>query len=186
MDSNSLRFKCQSDNRPIKVFFEDEARFGRIDNPSRCWSPKNIRARVGSQIVREYLHAFACVCPQTGETNSLILNDCDTEMMNLFLEDTSLTFPDNRNIMIVDGAGWHRSKDLIIPENIVLWSLPPYSPELNPVEHIWDYIREQKGFKNKTFVNLEEVENKLCIALNEVYQEKEIISKMTNFSWIHS
>lgn len=183
MESASLKLKCK-DTRPIKVFFEDEARFGRIDNPSRCWSPKNIRAIVGSQIVREYLYAFTCVCPQTGETNSMVVSDCDTEMMNLFLEQTSAIFSNYRIIMILDSAGWHRSKELIFPDNIVLWALPPYSPELNPTEHIWDYVREQKGFKNRTFESLEEVEETLCMALNELYQENETIRKLTNFTWL--
>jgi len=73
--------------------------------------------------------------------------------------------------MILDSAGWHRSKALRIPENIFLIHLPPYSPELNPVEHIWDYLREQKRFNNHSFKSLNDVESRLMIALKEINQE---------------
>ena len=67
MASKSLEFKDQSDDRPVKLFFQDEARFGRIDNTSSCWVPPGGRALVGKQTIREYSYAYLAVCPQTGE-----------------------------------------------------------------------------------------------------------------------
>jgi transposase len=81
---------------------------------------------------------------------SLILPEASTGMMNLFLEQVSQTFSTHFIVMQVDGAGWHRATDLIIPENIRLIPQPAYSPELNPVEHIWDELRE-KYFYVDTF-----------------------------------
>jgi transposase len=69
---------------------------------------------------------------------ALILPEASTAMMNLFLEHLSQTYPKYFIVMQVDGAGWHRSQELIIPANIRLIQQPPYSPEVNPVEHIWD------------------------------------------------
>jgi len=66
--------------------------------------------------------------------------------------------------MIMDSAGWHTTNKLKLPENITTLSLPPYSPELNPTEHIWDYIREQKGFNNYTFNSIDEVDKQLGVA----------------------
>lgn len=88
--------------------------------------------------------------------------------------------------MIMDSAGWHTTNKLALPENINILPLPPYSPELNPTEHIWDYIREQKEFNNYTFNSLDEVDTKLGDALCDLHNEKSIIRSMCNFDWIIS
>jgi len=79
----------------------------------------------------------------TGKMTSLILPSADTEMMSLFLEHVSTTFAKYFVVMQVDQAGWHQSKDLKIPANIRLIAQPAYSPELNPVEHVWEEVREK-------------------------------------------
>lgn len=86
--------------------------------------------------------------------------------MNVFLELLSAEYNEYNIVMVLDGTGWHTSHSLKIPANIKLFHLPPYSPELNPVEHIWDYIREQKGFNNNTFDTIEQVEVHLEKALS--------------------
>lgn len=168
------------------MFFQDEGRFGRINNIKKCWVPKLQRAIIGQQMIREYTYAYTTVCPQTGENFSLILPYANTHAMNVFLNETSRNFSKYKIIMVMDKAGWHRSRDLSIPENIVLWFLPPYSPELNPVENLWKYIREQKGFNNQTFQSLDDVEDQLCIALKEMSQEKNKVKSITLFNWIYS
>lgn len=168
------------------MFFQDEGRFGRINNIKKCWVPKLQRAIIGQQMVREYTYAYTTVCPQTGENFSLILPYANTHAMNVFLNETSRNFSKYKIIMVMDKAGWHRSRDLSIPENIVLWFLPPYSPELNPVENLWKYIRGQKGFNNQTFQSLDDVEDQLCIALKEMSQEKNKVKSITLFNWIYS
>lgn len=82
--------------------------------------------------------------------------------------------------MIMDSAGWHTIKKLELPENISILPLPPYSPELNLAEHMWDYIREQKEFNNYTFNSLDDVDTQLGIALYDLQNEKSIISSMCN------
>lgn len=96
------------------------------------------------QLVRQYTYAYAAICPETGESHSLILSGSNTEIFNLYLDDLSEVFSKYRIILCSDNAGWHTSKALEVPENIVFLYLPPYSPQLNPVEHLWDYIREKK------------------------------------------
>jgi transposase len=178
-----LKFSS-NDNRPLKLFFEDEGRFGRSNNLSRCWTPKGKRASVRKQIVRQYTYAFSSVCPETGETHSLILPYSNTEMMSYYLQDLSKYFEHYRIILCTDQAGWHVSFGLNIPDNISILLLPPYSPQLNPVEHLWKYIREQKGFNNRIFQSIDEVTNCLSEALAAVANEEDIIRSLCHYNWL--
>ncbi|HET7897530.1 MAG TPA: IS630 family transposase [Flavisolibacter sp.] len=167
-----------------KVFFEDEARFGRINNVSRCWVPKNKRAAVKKQIIREHTYVFSAVCPLEGDSYSLITPVCNTEAMNELLHSLSDAYKDEQLLVFADSAGWHRSKELKTPANIQLKLLPPYSPELNPVEHLWDYIREQKGFNNHTFPSMDQLENHLEEILKNLNQEKDYLQSLCTFNWM--
>ena len=79
----------QRESRRIRIMFQDEARFGRINDPRRCWGPKAIRPEVGKQIVREYLYAFGAVCPFDGILDSLVLPVVTTEAMSIFLAEVA-------------------------------------------------------------------------------------------------
>ena len=180
----TIYLKDDTDNRPVKLFFEDEARFGRINIVSRCWVPKATRAKVTQQMIREYTYAYTTVCPETGENYSIISPVNNTDAMNKFLADFSIAYNHYRVIMCLDGAGWHTSKELELPENVRLLKLPPYAPELNPTEHIWDYIREQKHFNNYTFETIDKVEENLSKTLKELNTEHETLISLCNFSWL--
>ena len=143
---------------------QDEGRFGRISIPGRCWAPRGIRPSVPNQIVREYTYAYAAVSPHDGAMDSLILPQVNEQAMSIFLREVSDRHPDEFILMLMDGAGWHRAKGLKVPDNMALMFLPPYSPELNPVEHIWESIREN-GFRNKAFNSIEAVEDQLMQSL---------------------
>ena len=97
---------------------QDEGRFGRVNIPKASWAPMGIRPNVAKQVVRQSFYVYCAVAPSLGKISSLILPYGNTDMMNLFLENVSQDFSNNEIIMQVDGAGWHRSKDLIIPNNI--------------------------------------------------------------------
>lgn len=163
--------------------FEDEGRFGRISDPRRCWAPKGIRPDVPSQFVREYTYAFAAVSPLDGAMDSLILPQVNAEAMSLFLAEVASRHPDEHILMFMDRAGWHRAKDLIVPRNMRLDWLPPYSPQCNPVEHLWDEIRE-KHFCNRVFNSLDAVENTLCSALASLEASPQVVASLTGFDWI--
>src|SRR5512138_1848187 len=126
----------------LRLMFQDEGRFGRISNPRRCWAPRGTRPDVPAQIVREYTYAYAAVSPHDGTMDSLVLPQVNEQAMSIFLQEVSDRHPDEFILMVMDGAGWHKAKALAIPSNMALYFLPPYSPKLNPVEHIWDSIRE--------------------------------------------
>ena len=80
----------------------------------------------------------------------------------------------------VDGAAWHRSQELTVPENIRLLLQPAYSPELNPVEHVWEEVRE-KHFYNRVFDSMDAVMDNLCEGLNALIRMPERLRSMTYF-----
>ncbi len=118
-----------------------------------------------------------------GKMTSLILPYANTEMMNLFLEHVSEDFKDFFVIMLMDQAGWHTAKKLKIPDNIKLLPQPAHSPELNPVEHIWEDLRE-KAMPNKAFKSLDQLEQALCRRLRELDGQPEMVRSMTNFPYL--
>lgn len=165
------------------LFFEDEARFGRINNLRHCWVPKGYVPVAARQMIREYIYVFSSVCPQTGELYSLILPTCNTETMQLFLNGLSDEYAHYRIILLMDKAGWHTSSRLHIPENMSIWNLPPYSPELNPVELIWREVRKYY-FNNQLFEDMDALEDKLVESLNDFSKDATAVKQLTNFNWL--
>ncbi len=159
---------------------QDEGRFGRISRPKRCWAPPGIRPQVPSQVVRESVFIFAAVAPGAGLMTSLILPSANTAMMNLFLEHVSQRFENYFIVMQVDQAGWHRSKELVVPANIRLIEQPAHSPEINPVEHLWEELRE-KYLHNRLFSSLDLLVEVLCQGLNELTDDTERLRSMMSF-----
>jgi hypothetical protein len=159
---------------------QDEGRFGRISRPKRCWAPPGIRPAVPSQIVRESVYVFAAFAPSQGRRVSLVLPIANTVMMNLFLEHLSQEFADYFVVMQVDQAGWHRSSELAVPANIRLIQQPAYSPEENPVEHLWEELRE-KYFHNHLFSSLDLLSEQLCRGLNKLTNDKARLTSMMSF-----
>jgi transposase len=138
---------------------------------------------VPAQLVREYTYVFAAVSPLDGTLISLILPEVNAEAMGLFLKEVAARHPDELMVMFLDGAGWHKARRLVVPANIRLVPLPPHSPQLNPVEHLWDEIRE-KWFPNKVFRTLDAVEDTLVEALVELENAPTRLRALTGFDWI--
>lgn len=166
--------------RPNLLLAQDEGRFGRVARPRSCWAPSGIRPDVPSQIVREDVYAFPAVAPSLGNMCSLILPTADTESMNIFLQEVHRMFSQYFLSIQVDQAGWHHANNLVIPENIRLLKQPPHSPELNPVEHIWDDIRE-KYFHNCVFQSLDAVIDTRCDALSALSQDPDRVTSLPFF-----
>ena len=179
------RARQAAQGRALRVMFEDEGRFGRITTPRRCWAPSDIRPHVPAQFVREYTHVFCALSPHDGLMDSLILPEVNTEAMSLFLEELARRHPNEAILLVLDGAGWHRARKLRVPANISLLPLPPYSPELNPVEHIWDELRE-KWFQNLVFNSIKAVEDRLVEALVTLENDNTRVQNLTAFPWIIS
>jgi transposase len=142
-----IRSVTEIAKKPVRIFFQDEARFGKICQLRKVWLPKGERSEVKAQHIRQYLYAYSAIEPKTGESVSLILPYANTACMTLFLQELSERYPEDEIVLVLDGAGWHRSRGLVVPSNIRLVCLPPYSPQLNPVEQLW------KGLRSRFFGN---------------------------------
>ena len=163
--------------------FQDEARFGRISDPRRCWAPKPIRPLCRAMCVREYTYAYAAIEPISGQMDALILPQANSPCMQRFLNEVSSRHIHENIILILDGASWHNNTSLRVPENIRLLPLPPYAPELNPMEHVWDELRE-KFFHNKVFNSMGALERQLVIALKTTEKTPEKIQSIVAWHWI--
>src|SRR3954452_5013724 len=163
--------------------FQDEARFGRISDARRCWAPAGVRPEVSTQVVREYEYAFAAVSPHDGTLDTLVLPAVHAEAMSVFLAEVSQRHPGELILMVLDGAGWHKAKRLQVPATMRLVFLPPWSPQLNPVEHLWEEVRE-KWFANYLFSNLKAVERQLVRGLISLEQNRTQVASLAGFRWI--
>ncbi|KAA6317537.1 hypothetical protein EZS27_032322 [termite gut metagenome] len=181
--SQSLEFKDPHDKRPVQLFFQDEARFGRIDNLTSCRVPEKCRAQAGNRIIREYTCACTAACPQPEETFSLILPYAKEVCMDVFMTELSGTCKDYGIITTMDRASWHTGGKANKRENSVPLFQPPKSSELNPVEHLWHHIREKGNFKIHTFHSLCEVERHLMAELNKLSLDF-AVKKITRFTGI--
>lgn len=179
----ALKKRRPDDERPVAIVAEDEARFGRISEPRRCWAPKPIRPVVPRQVVHEWVYVFAAVCPKLGKISSLILPYANTDMMNLFFEQVSRDFSDYFVVMLTDKAGWHLSDRLKTVDNIILIHQPSHSPELNPSEHIWEDIRE-KELANKDHDSIDDLIDDLCLGINRLASDPDYLSSMTDFPYL--
>jgi hypothetical protein len=134
-------------------------------------------------LTHEYTYAYGAVDICTGELDSLILPHVNTGCMQLFVNEVSARHPDERIVMVIDGAGWHCSEALQAPDNIYLLRLPPYAPELNPVEHVWDELRE-KFFHNRVFDSLDALEDQLALGLNTLELDPDRVNSIVSWPWI--
>lgn len=161
--------------------FQDEAGFGRINRPKYCWCEKGLRPLVPCHHIREYRYAYGAVEPSSGESFFLVLPCCNTDCTNIFLRELSRQYKDDMVLLCCDGAAWHKSRTLAVPDNIVLFFIPPYTPEMNPIEQIWKEIRK-RGFRNEIFVSLEKVIDRLCDTIRSL--SADAIRSITGRDWI--
>ena len=167
--------------KTVRLMFQDEAGFGRINKLKYCWSEKGIRPSLPCQHIREYRYAYGAVEPLTGEGCFLIPPYCNAACMNLFLTQLSEQYPDDVILLCCDSAAWHTSGGLNLPDNIVLFYIPPYTPEMNPIEQIWKEIRK-RGFRNGVFASLEKVVERLCDTICSL--SNQVISSISGRDWI--
>jgi transposase len=165
--------------------FEDEARFGRMNEPRRCWAPVGVRPQVPTSIVREYEYAYAAVSPHDGVLDTLVRPEVNAEARGLFLAEVAQRHADEFIIMVLDGAGWHKAKRLLVPANMRLVSLPSWRPQLNPAEHVWDEVRE-KWFVNRLFPSMDALETQLLRGLATLENDTLRVASLCGFEWIKS
>ena len=182
-----MQRRIKSNRRPLKktadaikeflsqperlVFFFDEGRFGLMPQVGKYWARKATRPLTQVKPGYRNFYIYASVSPCAEETFSLFLPWVNTDMMNLYLEELSNAYSQKRIMVIMDQAGWHKSKDLRVPSNITILPLPAYSPELNPVEKLWQWLRRHVC-RNRLFDSEEALQNELINSLRELNNGK--------------
>jgi len=142
------------------LFFFDESRFGTHSKLGHGWFPKGERTQVPVKLGFKNFYLYSAVNPLNGKDFTLIVPNVNTDCMNIFLEQMSRYLGERKAIVVMDCAGWHKSQALVVPPNITIMYLPPYSPELNPVERFWKFLK-QNTIKNKVYDTLDDLENEL-------------------------
>ena len=127
----------------LKLFFQDEARFGQKGTMSKQWAPVGQRPTRVRQDEFKNAYLFGAVCPESGQSHFLVTTDADTAFMQIFLNNFSQTLGRGVHaLLVLDNAPWHKTASLKVPSNVTLHFLPPYSPDLNPTENLWDFMKD--------------------------------------------
>lgn len=150
----------------VDVWFQDEARFGQQNTTSKIWAKKGTRPRVVKQQQFLSTHIFGAVCPATGQTEAIIAPYLSKDIMKQHLQLISDATPCGRHaVVIVDRASWHMGNVGEGIKNVSVIPLPPYSPELNPVEQIWAWMRDRE-LSNRTFSDYDDIVEQVSRAWN--------------------
>lgn len=170
---------------PIEIWFQDEARVGQKNKLTRRWARRGTRPRAAKDQRTKSAYIFGAVCPARGVGAALVLPKCNTEAMQWHLEEIATQIaPGAHAVLILDQAGWHTSKKLDIPDNITLLPLPPRSPELNPVENIWQFIRDN-WLSNRVFKSDDDIVGHCCEAWNRLIEQPWIIMSIGLRDWAY-
>ncbi|MGL0820492.1 IS630 family transposase [Vibrio vulnificus] len=168
----------------VDVWFQDEARFGQQNTTTRLWAGRGSRPRVVKQQQFEYAYLFGSVCPARGIGEAMVVPWVNKNIMVEHLKQLSAVTEKGRHaVVIMDGAGWH-TNDIAEPfDNVSIIKLPPYSPELNPIEQVWSWLR-QHSLANQSFADYEDIVSKVCRAWNRFLECSARVRQMCSRSWI--
>jgi hypothetical protein len=169
--------------QPLEIWFQDEARIGQKGTLAYVWARRGTRPRAVQDTRYASAYLFGAVCPQRGVGAGLVMPRADTEGLNAHLAELARTVaPGAHAVLVLDGAGWHKSTDLVVPSNISLLMLPPYAPELNPVENIWQYLRRNK-LAHRLYDSYEAIVEACCDAWNWLRAAPDTITAIPNRTW---
>ena len=134
------------------------------------WARKGSRPRAIHDQRTQSTYLFGAVCPERGAGAALVLPACNTEAMQLHLDEiaTKVT-PGAHAVLLVDQAGWHLSTGLVVPPNITIMALPPKCPELNPVENVWQFLRDN-WLSNRVFKSYDDLVDQLLCGVEQARQ----------------
>ena len=169
----------------IELWWQDEARIGQKNKLTRRWARRGTRPRAPHDQRTKWAYIFGAICPAKGKGAGLIMPYCDTEAMTAHLAEISaMGDPGAHAVIMVDQAGWHMSPKLTIPENITLLPLPPRSPELNPVENVWQFMRDN-WLSNRIFASYDDIVALCCQAWNRLIDQPWRITSIGRREWAY-
>ena len=151
---------------------------------TRVWAERGSRPAAPRDQRYTWCYLFGAICPARGTGAALVLPCANASAMNLHLLEISTTISSGAHaVLVIDGAGWHQTGKLLrVPDNITLLHLPPYSPELNPVENVWAFLRSNK-LSNRVFDSYDAIVDACCDAWNWFAAQPERITSIGTRSW---
>jgi transposase len=168
--------------RSVEVWFQDEARIGQQGTLTHVWAERGSRPTAVRQTEYEWIYLFAAVNPTTGNSSALLAPTVNTGYMNHHLRFISeAAGPQTQVVLVLDQAGWHTAKALAVPDNVTLLPLPPYSPELNPAERIWAYLRSH-FLSNRVYTDYDHLHESTAQAWNRLKSDQ--LKSLWHASWI--
>jgi DDE superfamily endonuclease len=169
----------------IEVWFGDEARIGQKNKITRRWARRGTRPAAPSDQRTASTYIFGAVCPEEGKGAALVMPRCDTEAMGLHLAEVAAAVaPGAHAVLLVDQAGWHMSDRLVVPPNVTLVPLPPKCPELNAMENVWQFMRDN-WLSNRIFQSYEAIVDHCCHAWNRLVDQPWRIMSIGLRGWVH-
>jgi transposase len=175
-----IRFNLNKDKiTSVNLYFQDESRFGLITKQKRVITAKGIKP------IGKYKHSYlykwlwGSFSPITGESFCMTTDGVCKDLFIKYLEDFSRHKPEELKIIVIDNAAFHSTKDIVLPQNIVLMPIPPYCPELNPAEKVWQWMKDKIAMK--IFDTLETLENKMDQIIENI--EGELIKSITGYEF---
>ncbi len=170
--------------KPLEVWWQDEARVGQQGTLTRVWAERGSRPPAPRDRRYEWAYLFGAVCPERGVGAGLVLPFANAAAMTLHLAEIgNRVAPGAHAVVVLDGAGWHKlGGRLHVPDNLTLLPLPPYSPELNPVELIWQFLR-QNHLANRVFDGYDAIVDACCSAWNALMAAPERIASIATRPW---
>jgi transposase len=176
----NIRFNLNKDKiKSVNLYFQDESRFGLITKQKRVITAMGIKPIGKYKHSYQYKWLWGSFSPITGETFCMTTNGVCKELFIKYLDDFSKHKPEELKIIVIDNASFHSTKDYKLPENIVLIPIPPYSPELNPAEKIWQWMKDKIAMK--IYDTLDILETKLDELLKII--ENELVKSITGYDF---
>lgn len=173
----------QAKGKPIEIWHQDEARVGQKGTLTRIWARKGTRPRKPQDTRYEWAYIFGAVCPARATGAAIVMPYADTDAMNEHLAVIATHISKGAHgVVVLDGAGWHTSKGLVVPSNLTLITQPPFAPELNPVENIWEYLRKNK-LAIRIYENYQDIVDACCKAWNQLMEIPSRITSITTREW---
>ena len=167
--------------RRVRYFAMDEARFGLKVWHRRCWCPRGHRPPWQVEDRYEWLWLYAAVEPATGASFCLYMPNLDGLHFEVFLQKLREAYPEEKIVLVLDGAGAHRNRSIRWPEGLVARWLPAYSPELNPAERWFRELREELA--NQVFETVEAIDRALTEALKPYWEDPPLLARLTGYHW---
>jgi transposase len=170
----------------VPIWWQDEARIGQKNGITRRWARRGTRPSAPKDQRTKSAYIYGAICPAEGKSAGLVLPRCNTEGMTLHLAEIAATVaPGAHAVLLLDQTRWHGSEALVVPPNITLFPLPSKCPELNPVENVWQFMRDN-WLSNRIFRSYDDILDHCCFAWNRLADQPWRIMSIGTRKWAHA